>query len=287
MSGFSAEMIRAGAPQVGGKPLTDAEMRQLAEAMQKSMSGVKSMAMRIGVMGQGKSMYDGMAGVIKVENSREFLDGYEKSIGEMSKLFEKSKNPLFGSYEISKGNVAGVSALQVTVDMSAMFGAAGDPNAQRMIELMMGKGGKVTAYLGAVDDKTVVMSYSQDGFSEVLETVKNKGRSLATQEDVAATMKLLPKESQWLGFISPKGVVEFVKVIVTAVAPGGPGQLPPFPDTPPVGFAAKMTPQGFDTSLVVPKETLAGISSYALMMHQLQPGVNGVPQQPRRLQPQR
>ena len=150
----------------------------------------------------------------------------------------------------------------------------------------MGKGGKVTAYMAAVDANTVVMSYSEEGFAEALEAAKNRSQSLATQEDVAATMKLLPKESQWVAFISPKGTVEFMKVIVQAVAPGGPGQLPPFPETPPVGFGMKMTPQGLDTSLVVPKETLGGISSYALMMRQLQPGVNGVPPQ-RQLQPRR
>ena len=122
MTGFSTEMMRGMATQGGGKPLTDEEVRKLSEAMQQSMTGVKSMAMRMGVMQQGKSFYDNMAAVMKVENSREFLTRYEKSIGEMSKMFEKSKNPLFGSYKVSKGDVAGVSALQVSMDMSAMFG---------------------------------------------------------------------------------------------------------------------------------------------------------------------
>jgi hypothetical protein len=287
MSAFSTEIMRSMATQGGGKPLSDEEVRQLSEAMQRSMAGMKSMAMRVGVMQPGKSLYDSISGVMKVENSREFLTGYEKSIREMSKAFEKSENPLFGSYEISKGEVGGVSTLQISMDMSEFFKSIGDPNAERMMKLMMGQDGKLTAYIAAADATTVAMSYSEEGLTEVLDSAKNKGRSLATQEDVAQTMKLLPKESQWVGFLSPKGMLEFVKVIVQAVAPGGAGQLPPFPETPPVGFGARMTPQGFDTSLVVPKETLAGISSYALMIRQIQPGVNGVQPPARRLQPRR
>ena len=81
-------------------------------------------------------------------------------------------------------------------------------------------------------------------------------------------MKQLPAQSQWVLFLSPSGLVDFAGAVVQHVAPGGPGQLPPFPATPPVGFGARMTAEGFDTSLVLPSEVLAAIGGYAQTVRQ-------------------
>ena len=171
MSGFSAEMMRAMAAQ-GGKPLKDADVRKMIESMQQSMAGMQSFAMRMAPLEPGKSLYAGMAGVMKVKNSREFLTNYEKSVREMTKLFEGGDNPLFKSYEISKADVGGVQALQISMDMSGMMTAVGDPNAQRMMEMMIGEGGKLTIYVGAADDQTVAIGYSKEAFIATLNSAK-------------------------------------------------------------------------------------------------------------------
>jgi len=271
----------------GEKQLSDEDVRKLTETMQKSMAGVKSVAFRVGPMEPGKSMYDNMSGIMKVDDSAQYLADYEAGAREMAKLFEDRKIAVFKSYEISKSKVDGVATLQLTMDMSGMLESATLPQQRQMMELMMGKGGKMTAYMAPADATTVVMAYSKEGLSETLKGAKNQAESLARQEDVAKTMKLLPREAQWMAFISPKGMVDFAQTMVQSFAPGAPGQLPPFPETSPVGFGARMTTQGCETSLVVPNDVLEGIGSYIRMMQQnigpgVQPGVNGVPQRQRR-----
>jgi hypothetical protein len=133
---------------------------------------------------------------------------------------------------------------------------------------MVGETGKITAYLTPADANTVAIAYGKDALAEALAAAKKKGESFATQPDVAKTMKQLPTNSQWVVFLSPSGLVDFASTIVQQVSPGGPGQLPPFPATPPVGLGARLTSEGFDTSLVVPNEVLAAIGGYAQTVRQ-------------------
>jgi hypothetical protein len=168
------------------------------------------------------------------------------------------------------------------MDMSEMMKGFPDPNMQRMMELMVGEGGKVTAYLAPADATTVVLAYGEDALGETLKAATKKAASFTAQQEIMTTMKLLPKNSQWVAFFSPKGIVEFAQSMMATIAPDGQVQLPPFPVTPPLGLGARMTAQGCDTSLVAPKELLIAIGGYAQAMQQkrgegIQPGVNGVP----------
>ena len=278
MSKFSAEAMQMMMPP-DGEQLSDEQIKKLTEVMQESMSGVESMAFRFGTIQPGKSIYGGMSAAMKVKNSKEFLARYEKLIVEMSATLKG--NPFFESYTLTKGKVGGVETLQVSMDMSAMIKGVPDANTQRMMELMIGEGGKLTAYLAPADATTVVMTYGEDTLAETLKAATKKTASFTAQPEIMTTMKLLPKDSQWVAFFSPKGIVEFAQSMMAAIAPDEQAQLPPFPVTPPVGLGARMTTQGCDTSLVLPKELLVAIGGYAQAMQRQgggqQPGVNGVP----------
>ncbi len=265
MTKFSAEAMRMMAPAEGDQ-LSDEQIEKLTKIMQESMSGMESMAFRFGPVQPGKSIYSGMSAAMKVKNSKEFLTRYERVIREMSVVLKESKNPFFQSYELKKGKVGGVETLQVTMDMSAMLKGAPDPNMQRMFELMVGEGGKLTAYLAPADATTVIMAYGEESLTETLQAANKKTASFTAQQEIATTMKLLPKDSQWVAFFSPKGMIEFAHSMMAAIAPGAPAQLPPFPVTPPVGLGARMSAQGCETSLVLPKELLAAIGGYAQAM---------------------
>jgi hypothetical protein len=267
MAKFSAEMMRMMAPP-GGEKLSDEEVKKLVDAMQKSMSGIQSMAFRIGPLRPGKSIYESTAGAMKVADAKGFVTNYEKTVGELQSLFKKANNPAVGSYEISKTEIGGQQVLQVAMDMSAMLAQMPDQGSQQMLKLMMGESGKITAFFAPADATTVIMAYGKDAFTETLAASKKKGQTFAAQPDVAKTMKQLPAGSQWVVFLSPSGLVEFGSTIVQQVAPGGPGQLPPFPATPPVGFGARLTTEGCDTSLVIPNEVLAAIGGYAQNVRQ-------------------
>ncbi|MEX2140839.1 MAG: hypothetical protein WD894_16365 [Pirellulales bacterium] len=281
MAKFSAEAMRMMTPP-GGEKLSEDQIKKLTEVMQESMSGVESIAFRFGALQPGKSIYAGMSAAMKVKNSKDYLTRYEKSIRAMGVVLKESKNPLFQSYQLTKGKVGGVETLQVTMDMSEMVKGFPDPNMQRMMELMVGEGGKLTAYLAPADATTVVLTYGEDALGDTLKAATKKAASFTAQQEILTTMKLLPKNSQWVAFFSPKGMVEFAQSMMAMIAPGGAVQLAPFPVTPPLGLGAQMTAEGCDTSLVVPKEMLIAIGGYARTMQQNQgggqlPGVNGVP----------
>jgi hypothetical protein len=267
MAKFSAQAWSA-MPSQGGEKLSDADINKISETMKESMRGLKSMAFVMGTMKPGQSMYDNMSGVMKVDDAKRYLANYEKSMAQMAKALEKSNNPIFKGYSTSKGEIDGVATLDVTMDMSAMAEQAGnDPNARKMMEVMFGREGKITAHVGPADSSTVVMGYSKESFRRALDAARGKGDTLGKDEDVTKAAKLLPKNSQWSGYFSIGGLIDFMMVVGQAAAPpGAMPQLPAFPDTPPIGFGATMAARGCETSLVIPVDTLRGLGQYGQMI---------------------
>jgi hypothetical protein len=135
--------------------------------------------------------------------------------------------------------------------------------------MMFGPEGKLKVYLAAIDDTTVALSYvSQDGIVRVKAACAHVPASLASDPDIAQTAKLLPNGAQWVVYLSPKGLFDFITTAIQAAAPPG-GQmpaLPPFPQTPPIGFGAETSGKAFDAQIVLPGATLKGIGGYVNQM---------------------
>jgi hypothetical protein len=51
-----------------------------------------------------------------------------------------------------------------------------------------------------------------------------------------------------------------MKAVQPAGAPGVVPEIPEFPETPPVGFGALLSPSGLDTDLVIPAAVLEAVS---------------------------
>ncbi len=130
MAKFSAQAFSM-MPQQDGQKLSDDDINQIVEAMKDSMSGLKSMTMVMGTMKPGQSMYDNMTAVMKVEDAKNYLAKYEKSMARMAKALEKSNNPVFKGYSIEKGEIDGITTLDITMDMSALSKQAGGALARR------------------------------------------------------------------------------------------------------------------------------------------------------------
>lgn len=284
---FSAQSMQSLAGP-GAEPLTEEQLETLQESMAKSMEGVRSIAFAVGTLRPGGSIYDNMSGVMKVDNAPAYIKNYEQAVRQMTEMFKKVNNPLLQSYELGHEKVGGVEALTLSMDISAALQAGGnEPGAQKMMELLFGKEGKIKAYVGPADKTTVALGYSKEVFDEVLASSKNKSRSLASDPNIEKTQRLLIKDAQWVGYMSPQGVLEFAKTIVQAAAPGGAPQLPSFPETPPIGFAARMTGEGLETTLVLPGEFLEGAGAYVQQVQQLGPGGAQPGAPPQRAVPQR
>jgi hypothetical protein len=129
---------------------------------------------------------------------------------------------------------------------------------------MFGSGDKMHTYLAVVDDKTAVMAYvGVENVKRAVAAAKATGGGLAADPQIAETTALLPKGAQWLGYIHPQGMVDFIGALMSMAAAPGAGnpaaQLPKIPASPPIGIAGKFSAAGLNVDFVAPAATLQAI----------------------------
>jgi hypothetical protein len=76
---------------------------------------------------------------------------------------------------------------------------------------------------------------------------------------VAKVAANLPPGSQFIAYVSFSGIVKTAKQFM-AMIPGVPqAAIPDFPDSPPLGYAAKVSPAGVEGHFIIMAETLRTI----------------------------
>ena len=133
------------------------------------------------------------------------------------------------------------------------------PEANRaVLDEMMGVGGKMLFYYVAADEHTVLMGIgvSQERMAAALDVLKQPRKSLAEDADVSVTAAMLPADSQWVAYMSPRGYMQLTQRVDDRGDEEHAGRrgfsLPPFPKCPPVGFAVKATPAELHAEIAVP-----------------------------------
>ena len=228
------------------------------------MKGLRAITFVMTAPKPGGSLYDGATALMKVDNAPTFLVQYQKSMEQLLEVTNGQKNSLFKFSAVNKIEIDGHSGLAITMDLSGMLASMNNPAAAKLMPLLFGPTGKLTIRILSVDDHTLIAAYgSEDHAKEALAAYKNPQSSLASDPDVATTLKLLPPHAQWIGLLSVKGYVDMIRGVVSGIAPGGvPIKLPEFPGTAPIGFAAEMNSLGIDTQLVVPAVTIASMNKF-------------------------
>ncbi len=248
----------------GGDKLTDEQIKKMSEISLKSMRGMRSMALLMGIGGGDEPLYGRMLLVMTTKDAKAYLDSYEAAMAEMMKIFKEADSPLF-SFESQRTEIDGLPVLKLTMDMEPFLGGQGQgPEAKKMLELMFGSGGKMDVYMAAADQQTVVGAYvSPKQLGPAVKAIQ-EGKPLLTDEaGVAKTAAMLPPGAQWVGFLSPRGGAAFVaRMAKSIVPPGTQGvpAIPEFPETPPIGFGVQLSPSGLDTDLAIPAAVLEAIS---------------------------
>jgi len=268
---FTMSMMSA-MPQ--GKGLDAEQSKQFAEVLRSTMKGVKQVSMSANF--RGETFLSGIAAIYKVDDSAAFLEGYEKSMAVMGNLAKKDKN--LPTYAVERKQIDGIDAMVLTTDMAPMFAAMekqqGD-GAKKMIEQMFGEGGKMTAYLAAADKETVVLGYDAKELKELVAAAKAGKNGLGGNVDMQKTAALLMPQPHAIGFMDVGGYIDLVKKIggmmmAAQGAQGGfPFPIPPFPPSPPVGVAAKLTPQAVELQLVVPMQLMENTRNYVQQFNAL------------------
>ena len=82
------------------------------------MAGVKSMRMLMGVAEPGTGLYGNTSVVMTVDDSKGFLDAYEKSLEAMRKLAEDTNSPAIPVATSQRIKVGETDALEVSMTSS-------------------------------------------------------------------------------------------------------------------------------------------------------------------------
>jgi hypothetical protein len=226
------------------------------------MSGVKSMRMLMGVAEPGAGLYGNTSMVASVDNSKRFVEAYEKSLGVSRKLAEEINNPAVPVATSQHIKVGETDVLEVSMTLPKVEQVAppGAPDPQKIMQLFVGADGVLKYYVAVADEHTVVMAYvSPDLLKEALEFYKSKKPGLSGDASLTKVAEKLPAGAQFIGYMSVGGVAKMAKQLMAAM-PGAPAaMIPDFPDSPPLGYAVKLTPTGVEGHFIVTAETLRSI----------------------------
>lgn len=266
---FSMNMMKA-MPDLYG--FSEGQVDRMTEEARGMMKDLRGMSMVLGAGKPGDPIYSNAIFVMRMDDASGYLDAYEKYVGSINEMLKDVTSPFFSTMEVERMEIAGQPGLKLEMAMPGTAPAKGVPNMDAIMEKMFGPGGKMTLYLGTADEKTVVAAYTdKESLVRSLEAARQPGKSLAGDQGTAETTALLPPDAPLVGYWSPKGTVDFINRIIPEFAPGADQtwRLPEFADTPPVGFAAKMTRDELQTHLVVPAEVLRAVGTYAIQIRKL------------------
>ena len=77
------------------------------------------------------------------------------------------------------------------------------------------------------------------------------------------------KDTTVVGYLSPQGSIAwFQRTFARMIPVAGLQQLPEFPETAPIGFSAGLSGLTLKTELVVPAETIEGLSEFVRAIEQ-------------------
>ncbi|MBI2479770.1 MAG: hypothetical protein HYV60_14390 [Planctomycetia bacterium] len=267
---MSINMMRA---MPGSQQLTDEQTEQLLAASRKSMEGMRGMSFTFGVPEVGGSIYSHMGAVMEVQDANTFISTYSQAMQQMRQIFAANERMPYQILSVERTQVAGVPGMKVVMQISsAAFGAGGE-QFKAMFDKMYGKDGKIEVYVAPVDDKHVALVYvAESNLQEILQAAKSPGEGLASDEGIQATAKLLSEQAQFVGYVGPEGMLEFVQWMMQAVAPAEQQaqlpQLPPFPSSPPLGFSFQYDGEALEAEIVAPAEFLSALGKYVQAVQQ-------------------
>ncbi len=254
-------------PALMGVKLSAEEAQEYAKASALSMEGLRRMSMLMTPGTENEKLLETFLGIFDVEDSQKYLANYEKAMQVWLRLMEKSESPVLMQMEATQVTIGGLQGLKISMDMESMMAAQGAPlETTRMLERMFGNGGKMSAHVLAVDKNTILMSYAPVAAIEKTITTYQKNKThLADDPGVAKIAALLLSEPDMLACLSPRGTVSWFGRVMNAVMPAGvtAPELAEFPDTPPIGFSAKMVTGGMVAKWVVPAELPKAVKEFA------------------------
>ncbi|MBN1394380.1 MAG: hypothetical protein JW959_05110 [Pirellulales bacterium] len=269
---FSTNMM-ASMREVYG--LTDEQVEILSKLPTTPMKGIHAVSMSMLSEPVDDSIYSTMSGIMRVDDSAEFLKGYRRWMEQYMEVLKGIDSPMLAQMKVEATDFDGKSALKLTTSMPKVMAGVPEARQSGLMKTLFGPDEKLVAWLVPVDEHTVAMGYeSKDFLRRAIKSVKDGDTSFAGRSELKQTAALLPSGAVAVGYLSPAGLLDFIKQTVSAVAPSGMGQMfPDFPETPPIGFAVTTGRNEVRCRAVVPFEVVRGAMSawQQMMMYQFAP----------------
>ncbi|HUT12613.1 MAG TPA: hypothetical protein VMY42_19105 [Thermoguttaceae bacterium] len=259
---FSGKMMKV-MPKLYG--LDEKETDELIKISRDSMKGVRGMAFMVGVGKPDEPLLSSMSTVMKVDDAPAFLANYRKTIDAMNAIMGDKKNSMFSGVKVKEIEIEGVPALEVRMKFPMPEEAAQMPGFDEMMKMMVGPNNRVVTYMAAADGQTIVSAYANKrALLRCIEAVKNPEARLSSNPRLAKTAAMLSAEAQWVGYLSPKGTIDFINrfMAVMPMPPQQKIQLPEFAPTPPIAFAVNAVPGEVVSHTVVPKAVLRAVGDF-------------------------
>ena len=234
-AGYMEHLMKFSVDMMKNNPmynLTAEQAQKYGDLSTQSMQGVRSMEMLMGVAEPGTGLYGNTTAIMKVDDSTRFLDSYEKTLTAMREIALEAKSPALPAATTKRVKVGERDAIEISMDFPNLSQAmpGGGPNPQRMLQAMLGPGGKLTMYLAAVDENTVIMSYiSAERLQSAIYFFESKQPGLLNDAGVAEVAAALPAGAQVVGYMSLDGMVEVVRQLMPQLprsAGGEPAGVP-------------------------------------------------------------
>jgi hypothetical protein len=236
--------------------LSEEQAGTLAELAKVKFPAIRGFSFQLGAAAGEEPILSRMIGLMRPVDGKTYLADYEKFIAAYNKIVAKVDSPMFRQIECEKTDVEGIASLKVTMTVPQLPNMP--PQSEKMIEAMYGPGGKIVARIVPVNENTVLIGYGGDEpLHQAIASVKEGKPGLSGDEGIAKVSKLLPKGAMCRAYISPSGVLDFVKRMATVAIPPGAGvnlRIPELGATPPLAVGIKGGENEFEAQMVVPPE---------------------------------
>jgi hypothetical protein len=230
------------------------KLKKFQDAIVDSFNAVHGMGFMVSTDKGGGGLVGTLIGVAHVVDAPAYLESSAKAIEAVQDLFKEAQTPFPLRYETKRTKVAGVPALEVAMQMPGFDQAPEEM--KKIMEALMGPGGKLIYTTAAVNEHTVLMRYTPAaGLKGIVKSAKGKG--LAAAPEIMQAMSRLPAGAQWAAFASPFGILEDVNLFWSPFP--GAHKLPAVARTPPVGLGVKLAPAGLEIHLVAPADALQAL----------------------------
>lgn len=265
MMKFSIQMMKT---MPGAFGVEDNQIDEMFGELMKTMRSVRGMAMVLGVPEKDQSLYGNTVAVMEVDDAKQFLADYEKAMADYARAMSKAKGPMVQQIEMKKIKVAGVDGLELVVKMPQLP-AGSPPQAAKIMEMIVGKEGSLTAWIAPAGDKRIVFGYVHKANVErAIAAIKQDAPGLSAAPEVKKAAAILPKDAVWVAYWSPRGTAEFINCVIPRLVPKAEDgdsraiALPEFPQTPPLAFSISTAPGEVQTEMIVPSEVVKALGQY-------------------------